>query len=146
MEKTFSSGRMNEQVKKEAFKLISKRDYFSGELKRKLLQKGFEEKDIDEVIDFLVKEEYIHDEKLKERYKELAIQKGKSKLALKKKLYQKGIEALELSYEEELQSALNLLNNKYKKEKEFKSILKFLINRGFSYSVAKEASNIYLKD
>ncbi|NPA52293.1 MAG: regulatory protein RecX [Aquificae bacterium] len=137
---------MNEQVKKEAFKLISKRDYFSGELKRKLLQKGFEEKDIDEVIDFLVKEEYIHDEKLKERYKELAIQKGKSKLALKKKLYQKGIEALELSYEEELQSALNLLNNKYKKEKEFKSILKFLINRGFSYSVAKEASNIYLKD
>ncbi len=147
MEKTFSLDQMNEKLKQEAIKLLSKKDYFSEELKRKLLKKGFEEKEIDEIIQYLKEKELINDKQLKERYKELALEKGKSKLALKKKLYQKGVSIdIQMSYEEELKSALNLLRKKYKKEKDIKKIIKFLINRGFPYSIAKEASNIFTQD
>ena len=95
---------------------------------------------------FLEDNEYINDEKLLQRYKEKYSQKGFSYVKLKSKLYSKGyILDDEFSYEEELKSALNRLK-KYKKEKDFYSIVKYLINRGFSYQVAKEATNIFLNE
>ena len=138
---------MQNEILKEALKLLSKRDYFSLELKSKLIKKGYSSEEIDPVIEYLKKENYINDEQLKERYKELAIEKGKSKLALKKKLYKKGVSPdINLSYEEEVKSALNLLQRKYKKEKDFISVVKYLTNRGFSYTVAKDAAEEFLKE
>lgn len=138
---------MNEKIKREILKLLSKRDYFYQEIKQKLVKKGFDEKEIEEALKYFVENKYIQDEKLKDRLKELAIEKGKSKLAIKKKLYQKGVNIdIEISFEEELQSALNLLRKKYKKEKEFKKIVNYLMNRGFGYSVAKEATKVFLTE
>ncbi len=134
------------KAKTYAFKLLSKRDYFKEELRRKLLQKGFSENEVEETIEYLEKEGYIDDEKLAKRYKEKYLEKGYSSLKLKSKLYAKGYKPEDsFSYEEELQSALNRLK-KYKKEKDFYSIVKYLVNRGFSYSIAKEATNIYLNE
>lgn len=74
------------------------------------------------------------------------MKKGYSSIKFKLKLYSKGyIIDDEFSYEEELKSALNSLK-KYKKEKDFYSIVKYLINRGFGYQVAKEATNIFLNE
>ncbi len=138
---------MDRKIKAFAFKLLAKRDYFSQELKRKLISKGFKIEDVEEVVEYLVKEGYINDEKLKERMKEKAIEKGKSPLYLKKKLYQKGIsDSIEFSFEEELESALHLLRNKYKKGKNYKEIVKFLKYRGFSYDVIQEAYKKYLEE
>ncbi len=131
-------------IKSEAFKLLSKRDYFSKELKNKLIQKGFKENEVEEVIKYLQKEGYLDDQKLLERYKELSIQKGESPLKLKSKLYRKGITDIEFSYEEELEAALTLLENKFKKEKNYPNVVKFLKNRGFSYSVIQEAVKKFL--
>jgi len=130
-------------IKSEAFKLLTKKDYFKSELKEKLKKKGFKEADIDNVINYLEKEGYINDESLLERYKQLAIEKGESPLKLKSKLYSKGISNIEFSYDEELQACINRIK-KYNKSRDFQSIIKYLLNRGFSYSVASEVAKKYL--
>jgi regulatory protein len=127
---------------------LSKRDYFKEELKNKLLSKGYGEAEVNEVINYLEKNGYINDEELFKRYREKYLEKGYSPLKLKSKLVSKGYSGFnnqEFSFEEELQSALNRLS-KYKKEKDFYSVVKYLVNRGFSYSVAKEAANIFLNE
>ncbi|RMD47385.1 MAG: regulatory protein RecX [Aquificota bacterium] len=133
---------MKKDIKSYAFKLLSKKDYFSSELRYKLIQKGYSEEEIDEVINYLQKEGYINDENLILRYKERAIEKGESPSRLKSKLYRKGIN-IEFSYEEEFESAINRIK-KYKGSKDFNSIVKYFINRGFSYSVASEIAKMYL--
>ncbi len=108
------------------------------ELKNKLFQKGFSKEEIEDIVAFLEEEGYINDEKLAYRYKELSIEKGESPLKLKSKLYKKGV-TVDFSYEEEFQSALNRLK-KYTGSKDFKSIVKYFLNRGFSYSVASDVA------
>lgn len=134
------------KIKSAALRLLAKRDYYRQELKQKLLQKGFDENQIDKVLDELEEKGYINDDNLIQRHKELAIQKGKSPLYLKKKLYHKGISQIDFTYEEELEAALNLLQNKYKKQKNFYDVVKFLKNRGFSYGVIQEAANKFLNE
>ncbi|HHG74792.1 MAG TPA: regulatory protein RecX [Persephonella sp.] len=133
-----------EKAKSYALKLLSKRDYFEPELRSKLLLKGFTEEEIQKTIEYLKDQKLLDDRKLLERYKEINLQKGKSPLSIKNKLYRKGITDVEFSFEEELKSALHLLNFKYKKEKNYADIVKFLKNRGFSYSVIQEAVNKFL--
>jgi len=133
-----------DKAKSYALRLLSKRDYFEKELKEKLLTKGFSEKDVEDVITYLKEQKLIDDNKLLERYKELSIKKGKSSAYLKAKLYRKGITEVELTFDEELKAALHLLENKYRKEKNYQDVVKFLKNRGFSYSVIHEAVNKFL--
>ncbi|MEJ5172613.1 MAG: RecX family transcriptional regulator [Hydrogenothermaceae bacterium] len=133
-------------IKSYTYYLISKRDYFEEELKVKLLRKGFNLNDVEEIIKKLKEDGILNDEKLLERYKERSIQKGESYLKLKKKLYSKGVEDLRLSFEEELQSALNVLQRSFRKEKNFDNVVKFLKNRGFRYRVIVQAAEIFLKE
>lgn len=137
---------MKKEVISYAFKLLSKRDYFSSELKDKLLRKGFDPEDIKKVIDYLIKEKYIDDAKLKERYIRVLKEKGKSPIYIKRKLYLKGVEPPDISYDEEFDTAYNLLKTKYKKEKQFNTVVKFLKNRGFSYSIIIEVANKFLEE
>lgn len=133
-------------IKSYTYYLISKRDYFEEELKVKLLRKGFNLNDVEEIIKKLKEDGILNDEKLLERYKERSIQKGESYLKLKKKLYSKGVEDLRLSFEEELQSALNVLQRSFRKEKNFDNVVKFLKNRGFRYRVIVQAAETFLKE
>lgn len=134
------------KAKTYAFKLLSKRDYFKEELRKKLIQKGFSKEEIAETIKYLEDNGYINDEKLAQRYKEKYLEKGYSSIKFKSKLYSKGyILNNDFSYKEEVKSALKSLK-KYKKEKDFYSIVKYLVKRGFSYQVAKEATNIFLNE
>ncbi|WP_297888487.1 regulatory protein RecX [Sulfurihydrogenibium sp.] len=141
-----NSHHMDSKIKSYVYKLLSKKDYFEEELIEKLKRKGFKEEEIVKIIDDLKKQGLINDEKLKERYKELSINKGKSFAKLKNKLYQKGITDIDISEEEELQAALNLLKRSFKKEKTYENVVKFLKNRGFRYSVIKKATEIILKE
>jgi len=137
---------MDSNIKSYAYKLLTKRDYFEKELIEKLKRKGFEEKDILKVIEDLKQQGLIDDEKLKERYKEIYISKGKSYAKLKTKLYQKGILDVEISEDEELQAALNLLKKSFRKEKTYENVVKFLKNRGFRFVVIQKAAREFLKE
>ena len=137
---------MDSNIKSYVYKLLTKRDYFEKELIEKLKRKGFEEKDILKVIEDLKQQGLIDDEKLKERYKEIYISKGKSYAKLKTKLYQKGILDLEISEDEELQAALNLLKKSFRKEKTYENVVKFLKNRGFRFVVIQKATREFLKE
>ncbi len=133
-------------VKSYAFYLLSKRDYFKEELRLKLQKKGFNTEEIEETLSYLEKNGYIDDEKLKDRIKELAVQKGESPLKLKSKLYRKGIKEIDISFSEnELLEAAIQRMKKYKKEKEYKKIVSYLINRGFPYSIASKVAKMYIQ-
>ena len=133
-------------VKSYAFYLLSKRDYFKEELRLKLQKKGFNTEEIEETLSYLEKNGYIDDEKLKDRKKELAVQKGESPLKLKSKLYRKGIKEIDISFSEnELLEAAIQRMKKYKKEKEYKKIVSYLINRGFPYSIASKVAKMYIQ-
>jgi regulatory protein len=137
----------NRNIKSYVFKLLSKRDYFSSELKNILLKKGFSEEEINHIIEYLKRNGYIDDEKLKERFIEKYLEKGKSFVYIKNKLYQKGItDEIKISFEDELNAALNLLRFKYRKSKDFKEVVKFLSYRGFSYDVISEAYRIFTEE
>ena len=108
---------MDSRIKSYALKLLSKRDYFEEELKQKLLKKGFDKEKIEEVLAYLKQQNLLNDEKLKERLKEKSINKGKSSLKIKQKIYQKTGEFIEISEDEELESAINLLKGHLKKKR-----------------------------
>ncbi len=130
-----------------ALRLLSKKEYFSSELRKKLLQKGFPEEEVEETIQYLIEKGYINDEALKKRYIERYLEKGKSISYIKNKLYQKGISVdIEISFEDELKAALNLLRFKYRKSKDFQEVVKFLSYRGFSYNVISEAYRIFTEE
>ncbi len=133
-------------AKSYAFYLLSKRDYFKDELKQKLLKKGFDKEQVENVLSYLEDKGYINDAKLKERQKELTIKKGESPLKLKSKLYRKGVKDLQIDFSEEeiFQAAVERVK-KYKKEKEFKKVVSYLINRGFPYSIASKVAKMYIQ-
>jgi len=103
-------------------------------------------KKIGEVLAYLKQQNLLNDEKLKERFKEKSINKGKSSLKIKQKIYQKTGEFIEISEDEELESAINLLKRSFKKEKTFENVVKFLKNRGFRYSVISKATSKFLNE
>ncbi len=135
-----------EKAKSYAYRLLSKKDYFEEELKQKLLSKGYNLDIVQKVITDLKDKNFLNDKKLLERYRENAILKGKSSVNLKQRLYRKGISYVEISEEEELEAALNLLKKSFKKEKTFENIAKFLKNRGFRYSVIVKSFDLFSKE
>lgn len=135
-----------EKIKSYVYKLLSQRDYFEEELKQKLLSKGYDLTIVQQIIDDLKEKKLLNDEKLLERYKEKAVLKGKSSVNLKQKLYRKGIYSIEITDEDELIAALNVLKKSFKKEKTFENVAKFLKNRGFKYSVTVRAFEIFSKE
>ena len=137
---------MDSRIKSYALKLLSKRDYFEEELKQRLLKKGFDKEKIAEVLAYLKQQNLLNDEKLKERLKEKSINKGESSLKINQKIYQKTGEFIEISEDEELESAINLLKRSFKKEKTFENVVKFLKNRGFRYSVISKVTNKFLNE
>ena len=137
---------MDSRIKSYALKLLSIRDYFEEELRQKLSRKGFDKEKVEEVLAYLKQQNLLNDEKLKERLKEKSITRGKSSIKIKQKIYRKTGETIEISEDEELESALNLLKRSFKKEKTFENVVKFLKNRGFRYSVIYKATYKFLNE
>lgn len=120
-------------------KILSRKDYFSKELKMKLIEKGFDLSDIDEVIDHLIKEKYINDESLVERKINYLQNKGWGEFKIYKYLLEKGMSKafVKSSLEKYLNSELEIKNIiKYsKKKKEFEKKVRYLTSKGFKESL-----------
>ena len=130
------------ELKSHALRLIAKRAHSSFELAKKLENKNYQKKQIDELIAFFLESKYLDDELFLKNYIEEMIFKNKSKNFILQKLYQKGFNKnqaqkyfLNINWSEK---ALLVLQKKYISNSIKNINLKqkahnFLKNKGFSY-------------
>lgn len=134
-----------------AFRLLAKRDYFTEELKNKILQKGAAPEEADEIIEYISKFNYLNDIKVMESFVSEIKAKGKGTNYLRQKLYEKGCSSLlsstDLSafypQEEEIEIAEKALMKIRCDEPE--KLVSKLISRGFSPAAAISAAKRFPK-
>lgn len=136
-----------------AVRLLARRNYHSVQLRKKLTQKGIgTNEDIEEVLSKLEEYKYINDEAFIEYYiKDQLTLRPQGTRKVRTRLFQKGIHGdtveKELAKYEatELDRAKQAMHKKEKtltEESEFKrreKIFRFLISRGFTIPIVKEA-------
>ena len=120
-------------------RLLTRKDYFSKELKMKLIEKGYNLDDIDEVITHLIKEKFIDDESLIERKINYLQNKGWGEFKIYQYFMQRGVpkQFVENSLKNYLDNELEIKNIiKYsKKKKEFEKKVRYLISKGYRESL-----------
>ena len=144
-------------IKQKAFALLGKRIHSVYELRTKLRQKKYDADLIQLTIDDLLNTRYLDDMKFAEMYAEEKLRlKLWGKTKLKSELMKKGISSsiitavLEDKFppvDEELDNASQLVKKKYSQlknrnmehQKLVKRLYAFLISRGYSYDVSRQA-------
>ncbi|MBO4711078.1 RecX family transcriptional regulator [bacterium] len=128
-----------------ACRLLARRDYFTEEMRQKILAKGATAEETAAAIEKLNKFKYLDDTKVLKKYISEISAKGKGINYLKQKLYEKGCSALISSYnlaefypfDEEVEAAKKALAKLGECEEE--KLVPKLISRGFSLPAALEA-------
>jgi regulatory protein len=148
-------------IKQKSFRLLGRRQQSTSELRRKLWNKDYEPKLIDEVIEDLKKKGYLDDKEFirafvaeKSKFKNWSIKKIKSEL-IKSGLASKLIDEI-LSKEpsdSDSENAMKLAKKKYEillrrnmetKELQIK-LSTYLFSKGFDYDLIKEVCSKILK-
>ena len=140
-------------IKQRAFRLLGRRQHASFELRRKLWNKDYEQKLIDQVIEDLKKNGYLDDEAfIREFVAEKSKTKSWSTKRLKSELIKRGVSQKQIDMilndqpkETEFDNALKLANKKYEQllkrisePKELRNKLSaFLFSKGFDYDLIK---------
>lgn len=145
----------NSDLLQTAYEILSRRAYSERELRQKLLQKGFDEDQINEVICYLSERGYLNDTALCGMLVRKYTNCGKyGKRAIMNKILQRGIPSdivqsnIEMHNFRELSNAIQLIEKVFNKEsKPFDKAKtgRFLINRGFSYSTIQQAFECFEK-
>ena len=65
-----------QSIKSKVFSLLAKRSYFSKELEKKLIERGYSKEEIKETIEYLKREGWLNDIELGKRFVDLHIKKG----------------------------------------------------------------------
>ena len=149
-------------IKQRAFRLLGRRQHASFELSRKLWNKDYEQKLIDEVIEDLQKKGYLDD---KEFIRAFVADKSKTKnwstKKIKSELLKRGIDSKLIdrmlngqTFESDFENAMKLANKKYKvllkrnlEPKELRNKLSaYLFSKGFDYDLIKEVCSKLLND
>jgi len=149
-------------IKQRAFRLLGRRQHSTSELRRKLWNKDYEQKLIDQVIEDLKKNGYLDDEAF---IRAFVAEKSKIKIwstkRLKSELIKRGISHKQIDMilneqpkETEFDNALKLANKKYEQllkrisePKELRNKLSaYLFSKGFDYDLIKEVCENILKN
>ena len=149
-------------IKQRAFRLLGRRQHASFELSRKLWNKDYEQKLIDEVIEELQKKGYLDD---KEFIRVFVADKSKTKnwsvKRIKGELFKRGIASklidetlIDQPREADIENAMKLANKKYEvllkrklERKELRNKLSaYLFSKGFDYDLIKEVCRKLLND
>jgi regulatory protein len=149
-------------IKQKAFRLLGRRQHSASELKRKLWNKDYKQKLIDEVIEDLKKNGYLDD---KEFISAFVAEKSKTKnwstKKIKSELFKRGVasklidETLnERLKEDDFENAMKLAKKKYEvllkrnlEPKELRNKLStYLFSKGFDYELIKEICDKLLKN
>ncbi|MBP5590330.1 RecX family transcriptional regulator [bacterium] len=128
-----------------ACRLLARRDYFTEELRQKIIAKGATEEESAAAIEKLNRFNYLDDTKVLRKYVSEIISKGKGINYLKQKLYEKGCSSLLYSLDltefypfgEEVEAAKKALAKLGKCEEE--KLVPKLVSRGFSLPAALDA-------
>ena len=128
-----------------ACRLLARRDYFTEELRKKILDKGATAEEAAEAIEKLNKFKYLDDTKVLKKYVSEISAKGKGINYLKQKLYEKGCSSLLSSlnlaefypFEEECAAAEKALAKLGECEEE--KLVPKLVSRGFSIPATLDA-------
>ncbi|HSW54146.1 MAG TPA: regulatory protein RecX [Ignavibacteriaceae bacterium] len=148
-------------IKQRAFRLLGRRQHASFELSRKLWNKDYEQKLIDEVIDDLQKKGYLDD---KEFIRAFVADKSKTKnwsvKRIKGELFKRGIASklidetlIDQPREADIENAMKLANKKYEvllkrnlERKDLRNKLStYLFSKGFDYDLIKEVCDRLIK-
>ncbi len=148
-------------IKQRAFRLLGSRLHASIELRRKLWNKDYEQKLIDEVIEDLQKKGYLDDQEFIRAFvAEKSNAKNWSNKKIKAELFKKGIASKlidemlsEQPTESDLENAMKLGNKKYEvlkkrnlEPKELRNKMStYLFSKGFDYELIKEVCDKLLK-
>ena len=148
-------------IKQRAFRLLGRRQHSSSELRRKLWNKDYEQKLIDEVIEDLQKNGYLNDSDfILEFVAEKSNTKNWSSKKIKGELFKRGVASKlidemlsEQPTESDLESAMKLAKKKYEvlmkrklEPKDLRNILlTYLFSKGFEYDLIKDVCNKLLK-
>lgn len=128
-----------------ALRLLALRDVFSGDLTRKLREKGASEEEIETIVSKLLDLKYLDDERVLKNFAREVASRGKGVNYLRQKLYEKGcadlLKSVDLSgfysREEEVSAAVALIGKLG--ENDPQKLQRKLASRGFSYSAISEA-------
>ncbi|MDZ7623228.1 MAG: regulatory protein RecX [Ignavibacteriaceae bacterium] len=148
-------------IKQRAFRLLGRRHHATSELKRKLWNKDYEQKLIDEVIEDLQNKGYLDD---KEFVRAFVAEKSKTKnwsvKRIKGELFKRGIASklidemlVQHPKETDHESAMKLAKKKYEvllqrnfEPKELRNKLStYLFSKGFDYDLIKEVCGRLIK-
>lgn len=149
-------------IKQKAFQLLGRRQHATFELSRKLWNKDYEQKLIDEVIEDLQKKGYLDD---KEFIRAFVAEKSKTKnwstKKIKSELLKRGIDSKLIdsmlngqTVESDFENAMKLAKKKYAvllkrnlEHKELRNKLSaYLFSKGFEYDHIKAVSDKILRD
>lgn len=140
------------KIKKKALSLLSRRNHSKQELKYKLKNRGFSFAKIDEVLQELIEDGYLNDEKFAEEWIRNRIEKKpRGKALIKAELLEKNVDREiidnkldNLLSSEKAKEMAELLANKWlkkKREKDDKTkekLYRYLKNKGFSSEIINE--------
>ena len=149
-------------IKQRAFRLLGRRHHATSELRRKLWNKDYEQKLIDEVIEDLQNKGYLDD---KEFIRAFVAEKSKTKnwstKKIKSELLKRGIDSKLIdkmlngqTVESDFENAMKLTKKKFEilnkrnfEPKELRNKLStFLFSKGFEFELIKEVCDKILKD
>ena len=149
-------------IKQKAFRLLGRRQHSSSELRRKLWNKDYEQKLIDEVIEDLSKNGYIDDtEFIRVFMAEKSKTKNWSRKRIKSELIKRGLDSklidkiLSEQYSESdydnastvAKKKVEVLTKRNLEKKELRTKLStYLFSKGFDYEVIKDVVNQILKE
>ena len=149
-------------IRQRAFRLLGRRQHASFELSRKLWNKDYEQKLIDEVIDDLQKKGYLNDiEFIRAFVAEKSKTKNWSTKKIKSELLKRGIDLKLIdrmlngqTVESDFENAMKLANKKYEvllkrnlERKDLRNKLStYLFSKGFEYDLIKEVCRKLLND
>jgi len=139
-------------TREKALELLSMREHGSGELRTKLLQKGYDKNIIPEVINYLKDKNYLNDERFAELYSQELIQRKQlGPMKVKEKLFQRGIasqviNSILLNYDRDIQieNCYFHFTKKFKAKTTFDTreekakAIRYLQGKGFAWDVISE--------
>ena len=125
-----------------AIRLLSKRDYTSFKLRRKVEGK-FPSVNSKDVISYLISRGYIDDERVAFNYAISKVEIGWGKRKIRYKLLEKGIEKSTVDevlskVEIPVENIKRLLRKRFGENPDRNKLRKFLLNRGFTFEEIKE--------
>jgi regulatory protein len=134
---------LNKTILHKSVDLLSRREHSRKELQQKLLQREYLAEEISEVINYLVDNNYLSDERYSESVFRLRVNKGFGKYYIEQELRQKGISNSLITALDQQQmidwtaQAAVAYQKKYadstiKDQKEKAKRIRFLQSRGFS--------------